>query len=75
MRNSYRLKVRAVHQDPSGAARILLSGTDSSIGSSWAALLIVDTHVFETSTVPVPGEEYVISLSPDPKRESTKVRC
>ncbi len=75
MRNSYRLKVRAVHQDPGGAARVLLSGTGSSSGSSWAALLIVDTHVFETPAVPVPGEEYVISISPDPEPESTRVRC
>lgn len=75
MLNSYRLKVRAVHQDLGGAARVLLSGTDNSIGSSWAALLIVDTRTFGKTTVPIPGEEYVISLSPEPERESTKARC
>ncbi len=72
MRNSYRLKVRAVHQDPGGAARILLSGT----GSGWAALLIVDFHPFgETPITPVTGEQYVVNLSPDPEREGTRVRC
>ncbi len=76
MLNSYKLKVRAVHQDPGGAARVLLSGPGSGTGSSWAALLIVDTHAHrEIPAVPTPGEEYMISLSPDPDQDSTKARC
>ena len=71
MLNSYRLKVRAVHQDPDGAARILLSGT----GSGWAALLIVDVSFGETPIMPVIGEQYVVNLSPDPERESARMRC
>ncbi len=72
MRSSYRLEVRAVHQDPDGAAQVLLSGT----GSGWAALLIVDVHPFgETPIIPVTGEQYVLNLSPDPERETTRVRC
>ncbi len=72
MRSSYRLEVRAVHRDPGGAAQVLLSGT----GSGWAALLIVDVHAFgETAIMPVTGEQYVVNLSPDPERESTRVKC
>ncbi len=72
MRSSYRLEVRAVHQDPGGAVQVLLSGT----GSGWAALLIVDAdHLGETPSLPVTGERYLVNLSPDSERESTKVRC
>ncbi len=64
--------MRAVHKDPGGAAQVLLSGT----GSGWAALLIVDVdHLGETPSMPVTGEQYVVNLSPDPDRESTRVRC
>ncbi len=72
MRSSYRLEVRAVHQDQGGAARVLLSGT----GSGWAALLIVDVHPFgEMPIMPVTGEQYVVDLSPGPERKGTRVRC
>ncbi len=72
MRSSYRLEVRAVHKDPGGAAQVLLSGT----GSGWAALLIVDVdHLGATPSLPVTGELYVVILSPDTERESTRVRC
>ncbi len=72
MRGSYRLRVRAADRDPGGAARVLLSGT----GSGWAALMIVDVHGFGgTPTVPAPGDEYVVSLSPDPECAGTEPRC
>jgi len=73
MRNSYKLRVRAVHQDLSGGAQILLSGADSSTSSCWAALLIVDTHASGVARiVPIPGEGYVINLIPDSGREPAR---
>ena len=75
MRNSYKLRVRAVHQDQGGDARVLLSGTDIRTGSCWAVLLIVDTQAFEKTCVPILDEEYVIQLSPAPEREGRRVKA
>ena len=75
MRNTYRLRVRAVHQDyPAGAARVLLSGADdSSTGSGCAVLLIVDTDACEPTTVPILDDEYVIRVSPVTARQTRRV--
>ena len=75
MRNSYKLRVRAVHHDyPAGAARVLLSGADDNTGSCCAVLLIVDTYAVENTTVPILDEEYVMKLSPPRREKAGEVR-